>query len=103
MALVNNPQDTLAVWTFGSVLYHGRWEEGVKFARKHAQAPTSFKPEIKEACDVMSDDELAERVTGFARLVQGYTDALTETNSLLQIMSRFPDSPCSGLVKSHNY
>ncbi|XP_057491907.1 uncharacterized protein LOC130777523 [Actinidia eriantha] len=98
MALVNNPQDTLVVWAFASVLYHGRWEEGVKFAREHAQSPTIFKPEIKEACDVMSDDELAERVTDFARMVQGYTDALTETNSLLQIMSRFPDSPCSGLV-----
>ncbi|GFY87824.1 polynucleotide adenylyltransferase family protein [Actinidia rufa] len=66
MALVNNPQDTLVVWTFASVLYHGRWEEGVKFAREHAQSPTSFKPEIKEACDVMSDDQLAERVTDFA-------------------------------------
>ncbi|CAL5369011.1 unnamed protein product [Camellia sinensis] len=98
LALVNNPQDALVVWTFASVLYHARWKEGVKFAREHAQGSVIFIPEILEACNIMSEDELAERVTQFARVVQDSVDALTETDCLHQAMSRFPDSPCPGLV-----
>ncbi|KAA3453156.1 PolyA_pol domain-containing protein/PolyA_pol_RNAbd domain-containing protein [Gossypium australe] len=52
LALVNNPQDALVIWTFASVLYHGNWKEGV----------------------------------------------LTETSNLFESMSRYPFSPCSGLV-----
>ncbi|XP_028109633.1 uncharacterized protein LOC114308273 [Camellia sinensis] len=98
LALVNNPQDALVVWTFASVLYHARWKEGVKFAREHAQGSVIFIPEILEACNIMSEDELAERVTQFAQVVQDSVDALTETDCLHQAMSRFPDSPCPGLV-----
>ncbi|KAA8532059.1 hypothetical protein F0562_006799 [Nyssa sinensis] len=98
LALVNNPQDALVVWTFASVLYHGEWKNGVKFAREHAQAQISFVPEISEACDFISDDELADRVSQLAQLVQDSIDALTETDRLLETMARFPDSQCSGLV-----
>lgn len=98
LALVNNPQDALVVWTFASVLYHARWKEGVKFAREHAQGSVSFIPEILEGCNIMSEDELAERVTQLARVVQDSVDALTETDCLHQAMSRFPDSPCPRLV-----
>ncbi|KAI8031148.1 Poly(A) polymerase I [Camellia lanceoleosa] len=98
LALVNNPQDALVVWTFASVLYHARWKEGVKFAREHAQGSVIFIPEILEACNIMSEDELAERVTQLARVVQDSVDALTETDCLHQAMSRFPDSPSPGLV-----
>ncbi|KAJ0040170.1 hypothetical protein Pint_28687 [Pistacia integerrima] len=31
-ALVCNPQDAFVIWIFASVLYHGKWEKGVKFA-----------------------------------------------------------------------
>ncbi|KAL6959837.1 hypothetical protein U1Q18_039988 [Sarracenia purpurea var. burkii] len=99
MALVNNPQSALVVWTFASVLYHGTWKEGVEFAREHAlQGPKSFIPEISEAHNSLTDDELAEEVTQFASEVQDSIGALTKTDSLLQIMSRFPDLSCSGLV-----
>ncbi|KAH1224109.1 Poly(A) polymerase I [Glycine max] len=37
LALVNNPQDALVVWAFASVLYHGEWEKGIKFAKEHAK------------------------------------------------------------------
>uniref|UniRef100_A0A5B6ZQ61 Polynucleotide adenylyltransferase n=1 Tax=Davidia involucrata TaxID=16924 RepID=A0A5B6ZQ61_DAVIN len=98
LALVNKPQDALVVWTFASVMYHGEWKEGVKFARKRAQAQTSFVPEISEACDFVSDDELAGRVSQLAQLVQYSVDTLTETDRLLETMARFPELQCSGLV-----
>lgn len=104
LALVNHPQDALAVWTFASVLYHGTWKEGVKFAIEHAQALTSFIPEISEVHhnrtedDNRTEDELAQRVTQLASLVQDSIGALTETDILVDKMSRFPDFLCSDVV-----
>ncbi|XP_058187293.1 uncharacterized protein LOC131304175 isoform X3 [Rhododendron vialii] len=98
LALVNHPQDALAVWTFASVLYHGTWKEGVKFAIEHAQALTSFIPEISEVHHNRTEDELAQRVTQLASLVQDSIGALTETDILVDKMSRFPDFPCSDVV-----
>ncbi|XP_057981490.1 uncharacterized protein LOC131166879 isoform X2 [Malania oleifera] len=98
LALVNNPQDALVVWSFSSVLYHGGWKEGVKFARAHARANVNFVPEVLGACDFRSDKELAKEVTQLAVLVQDSIDALTEADCLIESMSRYPFSPCSGLV-----
>ncbi|XP_059641018.1 uncharacterized protein LOC132283130 isoform X2 [Cornus florida] len=97
LALVMKPQHAFVVWTFASVLYHGKWNEGVKFAREHARASISFVPEISENCDYLSDD-LAERVSQLALLAQHSIGALTETNSLQEIMAKFPDLQCSGSV-----
>ncbi|KAG4988081.1 hypothetical protein JHK85_031064 [Glycine max] len=47
LALVNNPQDALVVWAFASVLYHGEWEKGIKFAKEHAKMFVNFAPEIR--------------------------------------------------------
>lgn len=83
MALVNNPQHASVVWTLASVLYHGKWKEGVNFARKHAQAPVNFSPEILEECDSKSDEELAERVSKLASLVQDCVISSIETTKLV--------------------
>ena len=99
LALVNNPQDALVVWTLSSVLYHGKWKEGVKAARQLAEVRASFVPEILEPCNDVSDDELAHRVANFVSIVLDAVDALTDSESLLKAMSRFPSSPCSGLVR----
>lgn len=98
MALVNKPQDASVVWTLSSVLYHGKWTEGVKFARKHALAPISFSPEILVECDSKSDEELAERVSELASLVQDCAISSTKTGDLSASMSDYPDYPCTGLV-----
>lgn len=99
LALVNNPQDTLVVWTLSSVLYHGKWEEGVKAARQLAEVPAYFVPEILEPCNDVSDDELVHRVANFASIVLDAVDALTDSKHLLKAMSRYPSSPCTGLVR----
>lgn len=98
MALVNNPQDALVVWTFASVLYHGNWEAGVEFAREHAKVEVKFVPEISGLVETKSDEDLAKDVAQFASLVQDSACALTEIHDLLESMSRYPFSPCSGLV-----
>ncbi|RZB78937.1 Poly(A) polymerase I, partial [Glycine soja] len=54
LALVNNPQDALVVWAFASVLYHGEWEKGIKFAKEHAKMFVNFAPEIRILLQSMS-------------------------------------------------
>lgn len=103
LALVNHPQDALVVWTFASVLFHGTWKEGVKFAREHAQALTSFMPEISEVHHNMKEDELAQRVTQLASLVQDSLGALIETDILVDKMSRFPEFPCSDVYVNSSH
>lgn len=101
LALVNKPQDPLVVWTFSSVLYHGNWQDGVKYARKHVQEQVNCLHEISEPCDYKSDRELAEKVTQFASFVQASIDPLMDKDSLFKSMSRFPLFPCSGLVSTY--
>ncbi|PHT56383.1 hypothetical protein CQW23_04869 [Capsicum baccatum] len=98
LALITNPQEAYVVLTFASLLYHGNWKEGVKFARRHSDAASIYAPEMSDSQDSISDDELVERVTELAVLVQNSLDILTDKDSLQEAMSRFPVSPCSGLV-----
>ncbi|OMO83406.1 hypothetical protein COLO4_22540 [Corchorus olitorius] len=98
LALVKNPQDALVVSTFGSVLHHGKWKEGVKFAREHTNVEVKFAPEISGFSESKSDEDLAKEVAQFASLVQDSVCALTETSSLIESTSTYPFSKYSGLV-----
>ncbi|KAK6924566.1 Poly A polymerase, head domain [Dillenia turbinata] len=84
-ALVLNPQHALVVWAFSSVLYHGNWKEGVEFARKHARVQVNFAPEILEAMDVKSDEELAKQVSEFTSMVRDHA---------LKLCGDDPESSC---------
>ncbi|OIT21718.1 PREDICTED: uncharacterized protein LOC109218546 isoform X1 [Nicotiana attenuata] len=99
LALITKPQQAFVVLAFASVLYHGNWKEGVKFAKKHSDAAAIYAPEISDSQgSSTSDDELADRVTELALLVKNSLDILTDKDSLQEAMSKFPGSPCSGLV-----
>ncbi|KAK9990015.1 hypothetical protein SO802_025000 [Lithocarpus litseifolius] len=98
LALVNNPQEAIVIWAFASALYHGNWEEGVKFAKEHAEMHVDFVPEILGSSNIKLDEELAKEVTLLASLVQDSMSTLAETESLFKSMSRYPFSPCSGFV-----
>ncbi|XP_061346107.1 uncharacterized protein LOC133291792 [Gastrolobium bilobum] len=98
LALVNNPQDALVVWALASVLYHGEWEEGVKFAKEREKLCVNFAPEIRRSNVYKSDEEIAKAVAKLASLVMDSLRALVENNSLLQSMSRYPSFPRSGMV-----
>ncbi|KAK7307438.1 hypothetical protein VNO77_40502 [Canavalia gladiata] len=98
LALINNPQEALVVWAFASVLYHGEWEEGVKFAKECAKMCVNFAPEIRTSSTHKSNEEIAEAITKLASLVMQSIPALVQNNSLLQFMSKYPSFPRSGLV-----
>ena len=98
LALVNNPQDAFVVWALASILYHGDWEEGVKFAKGRAKMCVNFSSEIRASSLYESDKEIAKAVTKLASLVLGSIPVLVDNNSLLQSMSRYPSFPCSGMV-----
>ncbi|XP_068468670.1 uncharacterized protein [Phaseolus vulgaris] len=99
LALVNNPQDAIVVWAFASVLYHGEWKEGVKFAKEQARMSVNFVPEIRKSNLYKSDEEIAIAVTKLASLVIHSISPLVEKNSLRQFLSisRYPSFPQSGM------
>ncbi|KAK1440520.1 hypothetical protein QVD17_06348 [Tagetes erecta] len=97
-ALLNNPQHPFVVLTFGSVLYHQSWEDGLKFARKHGQSLVSFDPETTDPNKFISDDVVAKKVKYLAMQVIDSIDILVDTDILHNTMSKFPGFPCSGLV-----
>lgn len=74
IALVNNPQDALVVVAFASILYHGEWRKGIKFARENAEVQVNFIPEISRSYVSKSDEELAQEISQFASLVQDSVD-----------------------------
>ncbi|XP_065856320.1 uncharacterized protein [Euphorbia lathyris] len=97
-ALVNNPQDAFVVWVFASVLCHGRWKEGVKFARENAKLQVNFVPEISGFSDFKSDDELSSEVSHLAALVQKSVCGLVNAKYLVESMKKYQDSSSSPLV-----
>ncbi|KAI7753602.1 hypothetical protein M8C21_000663, partial [Ambrosia artemisiifolia] len=97
-ALLNTPQHPFVVLTFGSVLYHESWEDGLKFARKCGQPLVSFDPETLDPYTFISDDEVAKKVKELARQVINSIDTLVDADTLHNTMSKFPGSSCSGLV-----
>lgn len=102
IALVNNPQDALVIVAFASILYHGEWKEGIKFARENAEVQVNFIPEISRSIKLKSDEELAEEVSLFASSVQDSIDALIDKESLSNSMTRYPIFQSYGLVSTLN-
>uniref|UniRef100_A0A2P2JDC7 Uncharacterized protein MANES_01G154100 n=1 Tax=Rhizophora mucronata TaxID=61149 RepID=A0A2P2JDC7_RHIMU len=97
-ALVIKPQDALVISVFASVLYHGKWQEGVKFARESATMQVNFVPEISGSSELKSDEKLAEEVAQFASLVQDSAGAFIDGDSPFKPTFNNPGSTCSGLV-----
>lgn len=85
MALVNSPQDALVVWAFASVLYHGEWKEGVKFAKEQAKMSVNFAPEIRTSSVYKSDEEIAKEVTKLASLVMQQSGMVFVTRKARQL------------------
>ncbi|KAK1410517.1 hypothetical protein QVD17_37054 [Tagetes erecta] len=97
-ALLTKPQHPFVVMTFGCVLYHQSWEDGLKFARKYCQTLTSFVPEILDPYELISDDEVAKKVNILAKWVLDSIDVLVDTDSLHKSMLTFIGFPYRGLV-----
>ncbi|XP_078448409.1 uncharacterized protein LOC144716985 [Wolffia australiana] len=89
LALLLRPQDTVVVWAFASVLYHGDWgtAAAVNFAKERASAH-QFCPELHSSpVDRPDDPSIREKVSGLASLVKStvrsfvYVDAMKELTS----------------------
>ncbi|KAI3415162.1 uncharacterized protein J3R85_015484 [Psidium guajava] len=93
LALVKNPQDALVIWAFASTLYYGKWKGASQFANKRE---VNFGPEISQSSSNKS--ALAESVRNLASLVQESVSILSDMDRLNELMSRYPNSSCSGLV-----
>ncbi|CAH1420103.1 unnamed protein product [Lactuca virosa] len=90
-ALVKKPQDSLVVLTLASVLYHQEWKGGVEFVRQCSPSPVSFKPEISESSDLISDDELSEKVSQLAlNVLDSINGLVKDTDRMQKTKSKLP-------------
>ncbi|EPS60978.1 hypothetical protein M569_13823, partial [Genlisea aurea] len=97
-ALFSNPNHPVVVLTFASLLYHGTWEESLKFARKNASTAKIFVPEMLDDSGHLSDDELVDKIVHLARQMDESANFLVSKDHLSDAMARFPESPCSDTV-----
>ncbi|KAD7479131.1 hypothetical protein E3N88_02267 [Mikania micrantha] len=97
-ALIIQPQHPFVVLTFGCVLYHESWGDGLKVARKYCQTLVSFDPETSDSYEFISDDEVAEEVSKLAMLVMYSIDILVDVDSLHKTMSKFPGFSYPSLI-----
>lgn len=103
LAIFSNPQHPVVVLTIASLLCNKTLEESINFARQNGPVATVYIPEIISVLDNLSDGEIIERVTQFVGQVRKSVDGLINKNSLFELMSRFPEFPCSGLVSTFWY
>ncbi|XP_071707087.1 uncharacterized protein [Rutidosis leptorrhynchoides] len=97
-ALVYKSQHPFVVLTFGSVLYHQNWNDGLNYARKHGGGLVGFEPETSDQYKFISNEEVAEKVHELAMLVLDFIDIFVDKDRLHKTISEFLGLPCSGLV-----
>ncbi|KAI0489041.1 hypothetical protein KFK09_028882 [Dendrobium nobile] len=85
LALVHNPQDSLVIWTFSSILYHGTWNEAVA----SSDDLIYFVPEILPPSIVKLDELLLKETSRFASLVKSSVEVLTDSNVLRQFLDNY--------------
>lgn len=99
LALVDNPQDALVIWTFSSILYHGTWNEAVEFVKRSSNSLNQFVPELTQASRTMPDDLLFRKTSRFVSLAKSAVKVLTDTEALQQSLDKYGSSSrCSVFV-----
>ncbi|KAL0904909.1 hypothetical protein M5K25_027073 [Dendrobium thyrsiflorum] len=89
LALVQNPQDSLVIWTFSSILYHGTWNEAVASVKASSDDLIYFVPEILPPSIAKLDELLLKETSRFASLVKSSVEALTDSNVLRQSLAKY--------------
>lgn len=103
VALTHWSQDPFVILTFGSVIFHNNWEDGLRFAKENVQNLVTFDPETVNHNKFTSDNEIAEKVMLLAMLVEQHIGVLLNKDILHDIMDKiYPDFPCSKSVSSFN-
>ncbi|RRT52374.1 hypothetical protein BHE74_00051232 [Ensete ventricosum] len=98
LALVENPQDALVVWTFSAILHNGTWKKAAEYARKNVKAHAQFVPEIRSSSDTKSDELILEETSHLASLVKSSVNAFTRIDALQQSLGRYQGPLSSGVV-----
>ncbi|URE41296.1 Poly A polymerase head domain [Musa troglodytarum] len=98
LALVENPQDALVVWTFSAILHDGTWKKAAEYARKNVKAHAQFVPEIRSSSDTKSDELILEETSHLASLVKSSVNAFTSIDALQQSLGRYQGPLSSGVV-----
>ncbi|CAD5164159.1 unnamed protein product [Musa acuminata subsp. malaccensis] len=98
LALVENPQDALVVWTFSAILHNGTWKKASEYARKNVKAHAQFVPEIRSSSDTKSDELILEETSHLASLVKSSVNAFTSIDALQQSLGSYQGPLSSGVV-----
>ncbi|KFK42256.1 hypothetical protein AALP_AA2G231700 [Arabis alpina] len=98
IALVRNPQEAIVLRAFASLLYHRDWSKAVRFAREHEDSVPGYAPEVSKSSGETSNEDLAEAVSDFTRLIKDTRYVLTEMETLREALCLYPDFKSSGLI-----
>ncbi|KAL1207195.1 hypothetical protein V5N11_036360 [Cardamine amara subsp. amara] len=98
IALVRNPQEAIVVRAFAALLYHGNWSKAVEFAREHENSVLRYALEVSKYSRKRSDEDLAEAVSDFTKLLKDTQYVLTDMEALREALYLYPDFKFSGLV-----
>lgn len=97
LALIDNPQDSLVIWTFSSILFYGTWNEAMAFVKRSSEVLIHFIPEILPPSIAKPDELLLEETSRFASLVKSSVETLTDSKVLQQSLAKYSQllsSPC---------
>lgn len=99
LALVENPQDSLVVWTFATILYRGTSNNAVEIAKQNERVrDVQFIPEIHTSINPKSDEEILEEVSRLASLIKTSANSLTSIGALEKSLGRYGNPPSSRMV-----
>ncbi|KAG6519477.1 hypothetical protein ZIOFF_022971 [Zingiber officinale] len=99
LALVENPQDSLVVWTFSTILYRGTWNNAIEIAKQNERVHhVQFIPEIHASINPKSDEEILEEVSHLASLIKTSVNSLTSIDALEKSLGRYGNPPSSRMT-----
>ncbi|XP_042470529.1 poly(A) polymerase I-like isoform X3 [Zingiber officinale] len=99
LALVENPQDSLVVWTFSTILYRGTWNNAIEIAKQNERVHhVQFIPEIHASINPKSNEEILEEVSHLASLIKTSVNSLTSIDALEKSLGRYGNPPSSRML-----
>ncbi|XP_074583519.1 uncharacterized protein LOC141839626 isoform X2 [Curcuma longa] len=99
LALVENPQDSLVVWTFSTILYRGTGNNAIEIAKQNGRVHhVQFIPEIHASIYPKSDEKILKEVSRLASLIKNSVNSLTSIDALEKSLGRYGNPPSSRML-----
>lgn len=103
-ALVDKPRDPAVVAAFSLAVHSGgSLLEAVDIARKISQPNDLSFQELLESQGVLSAGSLMDEVIDLAGSVKASLLKMTDENFVSQAMIKYPQAPCSDLVRNQRF